>query len=71
MTWGRLAREVAWGRLMRVRTSKEVVKRATKEDLIAFWGSRAGVGLLVDGEQPIWKTDGAEEGWGKIENMIQ
>ena len=69
-TWARLAREVARGRLMMVRTTREVLRRAAREDLVAFWRSRVQQ-LVVVGEQNICKYAGAEEGWEKIENMMQ
>ena len=70
ITWGRLGSEVGrW--LLVLRTSREVLLRARREDLAAFWSnSSRRVGLLVEGEQGIWKSEGANS-WEKIEEMLE
>ena len=71
LTWGRLGREEGrW--LLVVRTSREVMKRAIREDLVAFWSnSSRRVGLVVEGEHGIWKIEGAKDSWEKIEEMME
>ena len=70
-TWEGVGRQVAEvGRLVRVRAGREVVGRGRREDLLAVWRNtevRWGVGS----GQRIRKRDGEEEGWKKIEEMIQ
>ena len=70
MTCGRLGSEVGrW--LLVLKTSREVLLRARREDLAAFWSnSSRRVGLLVEGEQGIWKSEGANS-WEKIEEMLE
>ena len=69
LTWEGLGREVARGKLGNVRATREVVRRGRKEDLRAVWQNTERW-WGVDGER-IWKEDGEEEGWGKIEEIIQ
>ena len=66
MRWG--GRQVARGELGDVITGKEVVRRGRREDLWAVWGS-VEIGWEVDGVD-IDKTNGEEEGWGRIKKMI-
>ena len=69
LTWQRLGREVARGTLRRVGADSEVVRRGKREDLRTVWDNTK-IGWLVDDED-ILKIDGEEEGWGKIEKIIQ
>ena len=68
-TWEGLGREVARGTLGVVMATREVVRSGRREDLRAVWQKTEEV-WWVDGED-IWKSYGEEEGWRKIEQMIQ
>ena len=69
-TWEGLGRQVAeGGRLGRVRAGREVVGRGRRQDLLEVWRNTE-VRWSVGGQR-IRKSDGEEEGWKKIEQMIQ
>ena len=70
-TWQRLAREVARGpgRLRWLSAEREVVRRGSREDVRAVWKS-VETTMWVDRET-IEKSDGEEEGWFKIEELIE
>ena len=69
MARGRLAREVARGRVEDLEIEMKVVKRERREDLVAVWGITEGA-WFVD-EEDIWKKDGEKNGFWKIKEMIQ
>ena len=69
-TWERLARgRLARGRLGSVVTGREVVRRGRREDLWRVWRNTE-VGWDVGGEG-VWREDGEDQCWQKIEAMIQ
>ena len=69
LTWEGLGREVARVNLGLVSANREVVRRGRREDLRAVW-QPTGLGWGTEVEM-IWTGDGEEEGWRKIEEIIQ
>ena len=66
--WEELVRAGARGRARYVDFEREVLRRGRREELRAVW-ELTEEAWLVEGER-IWKSDG-EEGWAKIDKMIQ
>ena len=79
-TWERLGREAAKGGLMQLVAKREVVRMGRREDLLAVWVNTrnewiVSISMALDEEgrrrETIKKSDGEEEGWRRIEEMIQ